>query len=55
LNFKLEGVCPQYGASSGYRWRIAANGLNKQSQTADNRWSSSLSHGAGYQPLTVWD
>jgi len=33
--------------------RVAANILNKQSQIADNGWSSSLGVGRGLQPLTV--
>jgi hypothetical protein len=44
----------QYGTSSGCRWRnglqiwnVAANILNKQSQTADKGWSSSLGVGQG--------
>jgi hypothetical protein len=28
-------VSPPHGASSDYRWRVAANMLNKQSWTAD--------------------
>jgi hypothetical protein len=28
-------------------WRVAVNTLNKQSQTADNMWSSSLGVGHG--------
>ena len=28
-------------------WRVAANKLNKQSRTADERWSSSLGVGRG--------
>ena len=42
-----------HGASSGWRWamtftwRVAADILNKQSQTADKGWSSILGVGRG--------
>jgi len=38
-------LSPRQGADGGdglQIWRISANILNKQSQTADNGWSSSL-------------
>jgi hypothetical protein len=47
-------LSPRHGASSGCGWsndlqlcRVAANTLNKQSQTADKGWSSSLGVGRG--------
>jgi hypothetical protein len=37
-------LCPQVvdGGEGLQVWRVAANTLNKQSQTADKGWSSSL-------------
>jgi hypothetical protein len=54
-NSVLSGsLSPQHGAPSGcgwrnnlQLWRVAANTLNKQSQTADKGWSSSLGVGRG--------
>jgi hypothetical protein len=40
-------LSPQHGVSSGCRWRVAANILNKQSWTANKGWSSSLGVGHG--------
>jgi len=34
-------------------WRVAANALNKQSQTADKGWSFSLGVGRGANNLSV--
>jgi hypothetical protein len=36
-----------YGLQIWRVWRVAANILNKQSRTADRRWSSSLGVGRG--------
>jgi hypothetical protein len=33
-------------------WKVGANVLNKQSQTADKGWSSSLGRGIGMGPAT---
>jgi hypothetical protein len=47
-------LSPWHGASSGCGWKeglqlqwVAANILNKQSQTADKGWASSLGVGRG--------
>ena len=40
-------LSPRHGTSSGCRWRIAANKLNKQPRTADEGWSFSLGVGRG--------
>jgi hypothetical protein len=42
-------VCPQVadGGNTLQVWRVAANILNKQSQTADKGWLSSLGIGRG--------
>jgi hypothetical protein len=50
----VGSLSPWHGMSSGCRWReflwvqrVAANILNKLSQTADEGWSSSLGVGRG--------
>jgi hypothetical protein len=46
-------LSPQHGVSSGYGWRVAVNILNKQSQTAEKGWSSSLGGGGLGMGLTT--
>jgi len=49
-----DNVCPQVadGGEGLQIWRVTANILNKQSQTADTGWSSSL--GLGTEQTTPY-
>jgi len=47
-------LSPQHGVSSGYGWRVAVNILNKQSQTAEKGWSSSLGIGRAARNSSQW-
>jgi hypothetical protein len=49
VNFiiKYVSICVSYGGEGLQIWRVAANILNKQSQTTDKGWPSSLGVGRG--------